>query len=66
MDLLVRCALVCLLPFSLCSDGGGLSADMELASRGQVFVGNGFSSFSSTVVRLRMVRGVAMGDTRLW
>lgn len=40
--------------------------DMELASRGQVFVGNGFSSFTSTVVRLRLVDGREPKYTRFW
>ena len=42
------------------------SSDMELVSRGQIFIGNGFSSFSSTVVRLRLTRNVSVDWTRFW
>ncbi|KAF8324073.1 hypothetical protein DL93DRAFT_2036218, partial [Clavulina sp. PMI_390] len=40
--------------------------DMEMASRGHVFVGNGFSSFTSTVVRLRLIDGTPSKYTRFW
>lgn len=40
--------------------------DMELASRGHIFIGNGFSSFTSTVVRLRLVDGTPAKYTRFW
>ncbi|KAF9506721.1 hypothetical protein BS47DRAFT_1321678 [Hydnum rufescens UP504] len=42
------------------------AVDMELAARGEVFVANGYSSFSSTVVRIRMVRGLPPKNTRMW
>ncbi|KAF8324928.1 uncharacterized protein EI90DRAFT_2933611 [Cantharellus anzutake] len=42
------------------------AVDIEIASRGQIFVGNGFSSFSSTIIRLRMVRGLNPKYTRRW
>ena len=42
------------------------TSDMEMASRGQIFIGNGFSSFTSTVVRLRLIRNVPVDLTRFW
>ncbi|KAF9506719.1 hypothetical protein BS47DRAFT_1367182 [Hydnum rufescens UP504] len=42
------------------------AVDMELAARGEVFLGNGYSSFSSTIVRIRMVRGLPPKNTRIW
>jgi len=48
-------------------EGGVENAvDMEMAARGQVFVGNGFSSFSSTIVRIRTLRGLSPNYTHLW
>lgn len=40
--------------------------DMELASRAEIFIGNGFSSMTSTVTRLRLVRGMEPVGTRFW
>jgi hypothetical protein len=45
---------------------GSFGEDMELAARGEVFVANGYSSFSSTVIRMRMVRGLPPKNTRIW
>jgi hypothetical protein len=43
-----------------------LMIDMELAARGHVFIGNGFSSVSSTVTRIRLVRGIPPNQTHFW
>ncbi|KAF8303084.1 hypothetical protein DL93DRAFT_2067052 [Clavulina sp. PMI_390] len=40
--------------------------DMEFASRGEVFVGNGFSTFTSTVVLLRLSSGLPLNQTWFW
>ncbi|KAF8303077.1 hypothetical protein DL93DRAFT_2067058 [Clavulina sp. PMI_390] len=40
--------------------------DMEMAARGEVFVGNGFSTFTSTTVSLRLVRGIPPSQTHFW
>ncbi|KAF8312145.1 hypothetical protein DL93DRAFT_2082576 [Clavulina sp. PMI_390] len=40
--------------------------DMELATRGELFVGNGFSTFTSTVVSLRLARGTDPKHIRFW
>ncbi|KAF8303085.1 hypothetical protein DL93DRAFT_2173140 [Clavulina sp. PMI_390] len=40
--------------------------DLEMATRGEVFVGNGFSTFTSTTVSLRLVRGIPPNQTRFW
>lgn len=43
-----------------------LGLDMEIAARGEIFIGNGFSSMSSTVTRVRLVRGIVAANTRFW
>ncbi|KAF8312144.1 hypothetical protein DL93DRAFT_2229267 [Clavulina sp. PMI_390] len=46
--------------------GVDMAIDMEIAARGEVFIGNGFSSMSSTVTRIRLVRGIPVANTRFW
>ncbi len=43
-----------------------MTLDMEIASRGEVFIGNGFSSFSSTIVQLRVIRSLDPNTIRHW
>ncbi|EKM61659.1 uncharacterized protein PHACADRAFT_83052 [Phanerochaete carnosa HHB-10118-sp] len=40
--------------------------DMLIGERAQVFVGNGFSSLTSNIAMLRMVRRIAPDTTRMW
>ncbi|KAB5590889.1 Transmembrane protein [Ceratobasidium theobromae] len=41
-----------------------VAIDMELAITGHVYIGNGFSDFSSNVVLLRLARGTPKGNIR--
>ncbi|EJD41222.1 hypothetical protein AURDEDRAFT_115588 [Auricularia subglabra TFB-10046 SS5] len=43
-----------------------VAVDLELARRAKVFVGNGFSSFSSDVTMLRLADGKAENTIRFW
>ena len=40
--------------------------DLYVAQRAEVFVGNGFSSLTSSIVMLRKANGVESVKTRLW
>lgn len=42
------------------------SVDMAVGQRADVFVGNGFSSLTATIVMLRMAKGLDPAGTRLW
>ncbi|KAG1738934.1 uncharacterized protein EDB91DRAFT_1288158 [Suillus paluster] len=42
------------------------AVDMLIGQRAQVFIGNGFSSLTSNIVMLRMLRDLAPEDTRFW
>ncbi|KZW02698.1 hypothetical protein EXIGLDRAFT_637291 [Exidia glandulosa HHB12029] len=40
--------------------------DMEIGTRAAVFIGNGFSTLTSTVVALRTMRGASLNTSRFW
>ncbi|THV05823.1 hypothetical protein K435DRAFT_789854 [Dendrothele bispora CBS 962.96] len=42
------------------------AVDMYIATRSQVFVGNGFSSLTGMIMMLRMAHGVDSKNSRLW
>jgi len=42
------------------------SIDMLVGQRADVFIGNGFSSLTATIVMLRMAKGLDSARTRLW
>ncbi|KAG0696006.1 hypothetical protein DFH29DRAFT_243008 [Suillus ampliporus] len=42
------------------------AVDMLIGQRAQVFIGNGFSSLTSNIVMLRMLKDLAPEDTRFW
>jgi len=42
------------------------SIDMVVGQRADVFIGNGFSSLTATIVMLRMAKGLDPEATRLW
>jgi len=42
------------------------SIDMAVGQRADVFIGNGFSSLTATIVMLRMAKGLDPAGTRLW
>ncbi|KAF8515214.1 hypothetical protein JB92DRAFT_2717801, partial [Gautieria morchelliformis] len=44
----------------------GLAVDMEIAARAEVFIGNGWSTFTSNVNLLRMAHGAPPGSIRFW
>ncbi|KZW02343.1 hypothetical protein EXIGLDRAFT_734488 [Exidia glandulosa HHB12029] len=44
----------------------GQIVDMEIGIRAALFIGNGFSTLTSTVVALRLVRGAPMNSSRFW
>ncbi|KAF8462231.1 hypothetical protein JB92DRAFT_2776847, partial [Gautieria morchelliformis] len=44
----------------------GLAVDMEIAARAEVFIGNGWSSFTSNVNLLRMAHGAPRASIRFW
>ncbi|KIP11864.1 hypothetical protein PHLGIDRAFT_98965 [Phlebiopsis gigantea 11061_1 CR5-6] len=42
------------------------AVDMMIGEKAQVLIGNGWSSMTSNIVMMRMVRGMAPGSSRFW